>query len=161
MLTFGLGVGAVRVTAQAQVPGAAVPMVSPIGAEDGTIVSQAIPLLHQPVGEALQLVRPLLSPTGSAELLAESNRLVVRDVTAALRGLLPVLHALDDPIAAPPIELPRAQIAPTPECGSTPRAEFSKGTGKVDGQFGAVLDSAHVGSVEEISARGQHEVQAA
>jgi hypothetical protein len=118
MLTFGLGLGAVRAAAQAQVPGAAVPMVSPIGAEDGTIVSQAIPLLHQPVGEALQLVRPLLSPKGSVELLAESNTLVVRDITAALSRMLPVLHAFDHPIAALKIEIQIVQAGNSAEVPS-------------------------------------------
>lgn len=59
------------------------------------------------------------------------------------------------------IEIPRDQIEPPPNFGSKLRADFIKGMGKVDGNFVVVLDSAHVLSVEEISALGQHEVQAA
>jgi hypothetical protein len=106
------------IAAQTRTAGAAVPFVDGGLSEEATLVAQAIPLQHQPVGEALQLVRPLLSPRGSVELLAESNTLVVRDVASALARVLPVVHAFDHPIAALKIEIQIIQAGNTAEVPS-------------------------------------------
>jgi hypothetical protein len=106
------------VPAQTRTPGAAVPFVDDGLAEESALVAQAIPLQHQPVGEALLLVRPLLSARGSVELLTESNTLVVRDVASALARVLPVVHAFDHPISALKIEIQIIQAGNTAEVPS-------------------------------------------
>ena len=54
-------------------------------------------LEHQPASEAWALLQPLLSARGSVELRPADNTLVLRDSTAALERILPVLAAFDHP----------------------------------------------------------------
>jgi hypothetical protein len=88
-------------------------------AEGGAVVSRAIELEHQSASEALLLVRPLLSPRGAVELLAESNTLVVRDIASALSVVLPMLHAFDHPPAALKVEIQIIQAGTSAEVPST------------------------------------------
>lgn len=53
-------------------------------------------LHNQPAGEALQLLRPLLSPSGSAEL-AGADTVVVRDEPEVLQRAAQLLRAYDHP----------------------------------------------------------------
>ena len=54
-------------------------------------------LKNQPANEAIELVRPLLSPRGTVELQPGGNTLVVRDSLAALARIVPVLRSFDHP----------------------------------------------------------------
>ncbi|TAN47429.1 MAG: purine-binding chemotaxis protein CheW [Methylococcaceae bacterium] len=49
------------------------------------------------------------------------------------------------------LEIPPDQIEPSPEFGSSIRAEFISGMGKVDGRFVMILDVSQVLSLEEIA----------
>jgi len=55
----------------------------------------AYTLEHQPVGEALALVRPLLSSRGTVELQPGGNTIVIRDELAALTRIVPILRQFD------------------------------------------------------------------
>lgn len=92
---------------------------SQVAGEAGALVSRAVELEHQSASEALLLVRPLLSPRGSVELLAESNTLVVRDVASALTIVLPMLHAFDHPAAALKVEIQIIQAGTSAEVPSS------------------------------------------
>lgn len=61
------------------------------------LVLHAYTFKHQPAAEALELVRPLLSKRGTVELQPAGNTLVVRDVGAAIKRIVPVLLAYDHP----------------------------------------------------------------
>jgi hypothetical protein len=54
-------------------------------------------LQHQPAGEALPLIVPLLSQQGTVELKQVENQLVIRDSLAALSRIVPVLRSFDHP----------------------------------------------------------------
>ena len=64
---------------------------------DGELVVHVYKLEHQPAGEAWALLQPLLSARGSVELRPADNTLVLRDSTAAMDRILPVLTAFDHP----------------------------------------------------------------
>jgi len=57
----------------------------------------AYTLRHKPAGEALVLIRPLLSRRGTVELQPRNNTLVVRDTLAALGRIVPTLRGYDRP----------------------------------------------------------------
>lgn len=57
----------------------------------------AYTLQHKEAGEALALIRPLLSKRGTVELQPQGNTLVVRDTLAALGRVVPRLRAFDRP----------------------------------------------------------------
>jgi hypothetical protein len=57
----------------------------------------AYTLRHKPAGEALVLIRPLLSKGGTIEIQPQTNTLVVRDTLAALGRIVPALRAYDRP----------------------------------------------------------------
>lgn len=57
----------------------------------------AYTLKHQPVREAVTLVRPYLSAAGTVEEQARGNTLVIRDTPAALARIRPVLEGFDRP----------------------------------------------------------------
>ena len=57
----------------------------------------AYTLRHKPAGEALVLIRPLLSRRGTVELQPRNNTLVVRDTLAALGRIVPALRGYDRP----------------------------------------------------------------
>lgn len=77
--------------AAAQQPGGAA------AGDDGRLAVHAYNLQHQPASEAIELVRPLLSPRGTVELQPGGNTLVVRDSLAALARIVPVLRSFDHP----------------------------------------------------------------
>ncbi|MEM7049411.1 MAG: hypothetical protein AAF604_07115 [Acidobacteriota bacterium] len=63
----------------------------------------AFTLEHKLASEALELVKPLLSPRGSVEIQPGGNTLVVRDSLAALGQIIPRLRNFDHP--AMPLEV--------------------------------------------------------
>jgi hypothetical protein len=62
---------------------------------EAELVAYVYALRHQAAGDALGLVRPLLSPRGTVELRPAANTLVLRDTAASLERILPVLVAFD------------------------------------------------------------------
>ena len=71
--------------------------------DSSSLAVEAYTLQHQPAGEAIELVRPLLSPRGTVELQPKGNTLVLRDSLAALARIVPVLRSFDHP--ARPVRL--------------------------------------------------------
>lgn len=67
------------------------------GPRPGEVVLRAYSFKYQPAGEALSLVYPLLSPRGTVEYQPQANTLVIRDVDAAIRRIMPVLRGFDHP----------------------------------------------------------------
>ncbi|MCL4836978.1 MAG: hypothetical protein KJ058_03300 [Thermoanaerobaculia bacterium] len=61
--------------------------------------SYTLTLRHQPTEEALALVRPLLSPSGSVEVAVDGRTLVVRDELASLGRIAAALRGFDHPAA--------------------------------------------------------------
>ena len=101
----GRGVGAAR---RAPGAGAAAAAADPAAADgeaadEGGLALEAYTLQHQPAAEAIELVRPLLSPRGTVELQPKGNTLVLRDSLAALARIVPVLRSFDHP--ARPVRL--------------------------------------------------------
>ena len=96
------------------------------GDDEGGLALEAYTLQHQPAAEAIELVRPLLSPRGTVELQPKGNTLVLRDSLAALARIVPVLRSFDHP--ARPVRLEILVVhastsAVSPAVGTTvPRA---------------------------------------
>lgn len=67
------------------------------GSPEAHVQVYAYTLRHKPAGEALLLIRPLLTPRGTLELQPRTNTLVVRDTLAALGRIVPTLRAYDRP----------------------------------------------------------------
>lgn len=84
---------------------AAVPSIAQQAPAEGAegLVVQVFTLEHQPAGEAMALVLPLLSRRGTVELRPGGNTLVIRDSLAALARIVPVLRSFDHP--ARPVEV--------------------------------------------------------
>jgi hypothetical protein len=61
------------------------------------VVLRAYTFKYQRASEALSLVYPLLSPKGTVEYQPQGNTLVIRDVDAAVRRIMPVLRGFDHP----------------------------------------------------------------
>lgn len=61
------------------------------------VVLRAYTFKYQRANEALSLVYPLLSPRGTVEYQPQGNTLVIRDVDAAIRRIMPVLRGFDHP----------------------------------------------------------------
>jgi hypothetical protein len=87
------------------------------GAGAGDVVLRAYTFKYQRASEALALVYPLLSPQGTVEYQPQGNTLVIRDVEAAVRRVMPVLRGFDHP--ARPLRLEvivvrasRSQVSP-------------------------------------------------
>jgi hypothetical protein len=91
------------VAAAAMPPAAAQQEGPSAGDDDSRLAVHAYVLQHQPASEAIELVRPLLSPRGTVELQPGGNTLVVRDSLAALARIVPVLRSFDHP--ARPVRL--------------------------------------------------------
>lgn len=77
----------------------------------------AYALKYRQAGEALGLVSPLLSPSGTVELQPGSNTLVIRDTLAALNKITTVLRSYDQPSKPVTLELyivraNRSQVSP-------------------------------------------------
>ena len=77
------------------------PVISPSAVESPTMV--ILPLAHLPCEQAAELVRPLLSPKGSAVADERLNRLFVHDVPSALARVRAFLAQAD--VAAPQVLL--------------------------------------------------------
>jgi hypothetical protein len=89
----------------------------PPGAGAGDVVLRAYTFKYQRASEALALIYPLLSPQGTVEYQPQGNTLVIRDVEAAVRRVMPVLRSFDHP--ARPLRLEvivvrasRSQVSP-------------------------------------------------
>jgi hypothetical protein len=74
-------------------------------ADDVEILLHVYTLRHQAAGDALGLVRPLLSPRGTVELRPGANTLVLRDTPLALSRILPVIAGFDHPSRPVDVEL--------------------------------------------------------
>ena len=74
-------------------------------ADDVEIILHVYTLRHQTAGDALGLIRPLLSPRGTVELRPGANTLVLRDTPLALSRILPVLAGFDHPSRPVDVEL--------------------------------------------------------
>ncbi len=73
------------------IPAAGSAQISPAREDEPVQVVEAFTLEHQPAGEAVEIVRSLLSPRGRVELQGDSNTLVIRDAeefVAKARALL-------------------------------------------------------------------------
>lgn len=70
---------------------------------EARLALHAFALRHRAAAEAVEVVRPLLSPRGTVELQPGSNTLVVRDSLSALSRIVPALRGFDRP--AQPLEL--------------------------------------------------------
>jgi hypothetical protein len=78
--------------------------VPPAGADGAErLALHAFALHHRRAGDALEVVRPLLSPLGTVELQPGRNTVVVRDSLAALSRIVPELRRFDRPLE--PLEL--------------------------------------------------------
>lgn len=86
-------------------PAVAPPSHSNADPADAALALHAYTLKNQPVGEALQLVYPLLSERGSVEVRPEANTLVIRDSIAALSRIIPLLSQFDHPPRPVRVEL--------------------------------------------------------
>jgi len=77
----------------------------------------AYTLRHKPAGDALVLIRPLLSKEGTIEIQPQTNTLVVRDTLAALGRIVPSLRAYDRPPEPLRVEvmIVRAYSRPVPQ----------------------------------------------
>lgn len=84
--------------------------------EESRLQVYAYALQHKEAGEALALIRPLLSQRGTVELQPQENTLVVRDTLAALGRIVPRLRSYDRPAQELRIEimLVRAFSRPVP-----------------------------------------------
>ncbi len=63
----------------------------------GELVVQAYTLEHQPAGEAIHLVHPLLSVRGAVEIQPGGNTLVIRDTVEVVERLIRLLKDFDHP----------------------------------------------------------------
>lgn len=57
-------------------------------------------LRHQSAGEAMALVRPMLSPAGRIDLAPDGRTLVIRDNLSVLSRVVPLLRSFDHPAVA-------------------------------------------------------------
>jgi hypothetical protein len=63
----------------------------------GDLVLHAYTMRYRQASDAISLVFPLLSQRGTVELQPATNTLVIRDSTAALSRIIPVLRSYDHP----------------------------------------------------------------
>jgi hypothetical protein len=92
----GLVVALLAAALAGSAPRAALGAQSAAAAPDGEALRvYAYTLEYQPVGEALALVRPLLSSRGTVELQPGGNTVVIRDSLAALTRIVPTLRQFD------------------------------------------------------------------
>ncbi|MCH9648521.1 MAG: hypothetical protein K0U98_09795 [Deltaproteobacteria bacterium] len=78
---------------------------SRIGSAESALTLHAYKLEHQPASEALALVTPLLSRRGTVELQAQDNTLVIRDSSASIYRIVPVLSRFDHPRSSLAVEV--------------------------------------------------------
>lgn len=91
------------------------------------LVLHAYTFKHQPAVEALELVRPLLSKRGTVELQPAGNTLVVRDVPAAVKRIVPVLLAYDHPPQPLGLEIIIVRASRAAGAPATPRSGLPDG----------------------------------
>lgn len=73
--------------------GGAIPATGQPQAE--TFVRHAFALEHQPAGDLLEWIEPMLSDLGTVELRRASNTIVLRDAPSVLEEILPLVRAFD------------------------------------------------------------------
>jgi hypothetical protein len=85
------------------------------------IVAHVYTLRYQAAGDALGLVKPLLSQHGTVELRPGENTLVLHDTIEALERILPVLLSFDHPSRPVDVDLwlvrasgPKVPVSPQP-----------------------------------------------
>lgn len=76
-----------------------------IGSAESALTLHAYKLEHQPAAEALALVSPLLSRRGTVELQSLENTLVIRDSSASIYRIIPVLSRFDHPRSSLAVEV--------------------------------------------------------
>jgi len=97
-------------------------------ATDPELAVHVYQLKHQSASDAMNIVVPLLSSSGTVKLRPGDNTLEVRDTVAALQRILPVLYAFDhparsvdvdlwlvratDPVVSPPPPSPKVGVLP-------------------------------------------------
>ncbi|MEM6793590.1 MAG: secretin N-terminal domain-containing protein [Acidobacteriota bacterium] len=81
-------------------------------ADEARLSTHAFSLEHREVGEALNLVRPLLSSRGSVEEQRRGNTLVVRDRAASIERIAEALSAFDVPPKNMRLEIQVVQAGP-------------------------------------------------
>lgn len=114
----GQGQGGQR---QGQTPSRVSPMVAPPEAGSERLALHAYALRHRRAGDALEVVRPLLSPLGTVELQPGRNTVVVRDSLSALSRIVPELRRFDRPVEPLEIEvLVVRALAGRPRPGAAP-----------------------------------------
>jgi hypothetical protein len=91
------------------------------------LVLHAYAFKHQPAAEALELVHPLLSKRGTVELQPADNTLVVRDVPAAIKRIVPVLLAYDHPPQPLGLEIIIVRASRSADASATPRSGLPEG----------------------------------
>ena len=106
---LGLALAALLATAGVG-PAAAQVSGIPSGIDDLRLL--VFPLRYQPGNEALAMVGTLLSPRGTVEFDARSNRIVVRDNLAVLSRVAPALANFDHPLEDLRLEVKIIQAGP-------------------------------------------------
>jgi hypothetical protein len=91
------------------------------------LVLHAYTFKHQPAAEALELVHPLLSKRGTVELQPGDNTLVVRDVPAAIKRIVPVLLAYDHPPQPLGLEIIIVRASRSASAAAAPRSSLPEG----------------------------------
>lgn len=105
----------------------ALALVPALAAQSGEVVVHAYTFQYQRAREAMDLVSPLISGTGSIELQPGTNTLVIRDSPAAIARIVPVLRKFDHPPRALRLEVllvraSRAVVSPQVQHSDLPEA---------------------------------------
>jgi hypothetical protein len=94
--------------------------------EQPEVMVHAYALRHQSAGDAIGLVKALLSPRGTVELQPSANALVLRDTAEALQRIIPLLVAFDHPPRPVNVELWLVRaMGPRPGASGQPVAKSS------------------------------------
>jgi type II/III secretion system protein len=88
------------------------------------VVLRGYTFKHQRASEALALVYPLLSPRGTVEYQPQGNTLVIRDVDAAIRRIMPVLREFDHPARPLRLEVIVVRASRSPVSPPLPRSDL-------------------------------------
>lgn len=80
-------------------------VIAPATAAETDLETRVVTLRHQPVGDAVSLIVPLLSERGGVELRPGGSTLVIRDVPESLARILPLLADFDRPATAIRVEI--------------------------------------------------------
>ena len=96
--------------------------VAPAAAQEGALqVVEVVTLRHQSAAEAVELVHPLLTASGTVELRPEANTLVVRDGEEAAARIAALLADFDHPLRRLGVTIQLVEASVEPATG-TPAA---------------------------------------